>query len=192
MPPLISPSAGRRAISTPTSSRRGAARGLCRLAPAFLDPRSRSTGLLTDRLTARFCRCFANGSFRGRFRSPPLARFLARYQHAASAPCSSAAAGKDFVDVGRIFRVAFDLIVVGQLFTGLNGPNGLDVDPLVLRRTCTIRIAAVVDEARLVSSDAAVDHDLGVDREQKGVIVVRILVLVACIRLIVADAIAEV
>src|SRR5712671_1122889 len=191
MPPPINPSAGRhaarpRAISTPTASCRsprplaGCRPGLFRGLPDRLS--GLPAGLLSRLLTRPISRRLAGRP----------AGLLARYQHAASALHSPAAAGEDFVDVGRIVRVAFDLIIVGQLFTGLNGPNGLDVDPLLLSRACAVRIAAVVDVARLVTSDTAVDHDLGVDREQKGVIVVRILVLVACIRLIMADTIPEV
>jgi len=73
------------------------------------------------------------------FRGPPLTGLLT--PPPACCPrhfFSPAAAGKDFVDVGRILRVAFNLIVVGQLFTGLNGPNGLDVDPLLLSRACAV------------------------------------------------------
>src|ERR1700730_3052002 len=178
MPPLISPSAGRRdavrrAISISTAScfsPRPVASGRLRLFRGLPD---RLAGLLAGLLAGPLA-CLL-----GFLLADRLGGVSARYQHAASALRSSAAAGEDIVDVGRILRVAFDLIIVGQLFTGLNGPNGLDVDPLVLRRACAVRIAAMVDVARLVSSDAPVDHGFGVDREQKGVIVVRILVLVA-------------
>src|SRR6266849_175217 len=191
MPPPINPSAGRhaarpRAISTPTASCRsprplaGCRPGLFRGLPDRLS--GLPAGLLSRLLTRPISRRLAGRP----------AGLLARYQHAASALHSPAAAGEDFVDVGRIVRVAFDLIIVGQLFTGLNGPNGLHVDPLLLRRARAVRIAAMVDVARLVSSDAAVDHGLGIDGEQKGVIVVRILVVVARVRLVVADALTEV
>src|SRR5260370_26717598 len=76
-----------------------------------------------------------------------LAARLALDQHAAPALRSPTAAGEDFIDVGRILRVAFDLIIVGQLLTGLDGPNGLDVDPLLVRRARAVRFAAMVDVA---------------------------------------------
>ena len=50
----------------------------------------------------------------------------------------------------------------------------------------------MIDEARIVAVGAAIDDDAAIDDEQKGVVVARVLVLVAPIGLAVRDAIAEI
>src|SRR5580704_3547262 len=113
MPPLISPSAGRaagrRAISLPTASCFGPLSVASRRPGRFRGLAARLAGLLAGPLADLLTHVLGRR----------LAGLLARYQHAAPALRSPAAAGEDFVDVRRIFRVAFDLIIVGQLFTGL-------------------------------------------------------------------------
>ena len=48
----------------------------------------------------------------------------------------------------------------------------------------------MIDEARLIAADRGVDYRLGINDEQKGVIVVRVVIVVAPIRLAMTDAIA--
>src|SRR5271165_100600 len=121
-----------------------------------------------------------------------FARLLGRFQHAAAAIPGSAAARVDFIDIGSVVAVALDLIVVGQLFAGLYGANCFDEDASVPGGAFAVRVAAMVDVSRLIAVHARVDHGLCVDGEQKGVIVVRILVLVPRVRPGVAHAIAQV
>src|SRR5258708_34488228 len=124
MPPCISPSAelraaaGRRAMSTPTAS--------CFSPQPLPSCRPRLLLGLPDRLSRPRARLHV-ARLLAVLLAGLLAVLLARDQHAAPALRGPAAAREDFVDVGRILRVAFDLIIVGQLFTGLTGPNGLDV-----------------------------------------------------------------
>src|SRR6185437_7494366 len=49
-----------------------------------------------------------------------------RPEHGAAAAHRTTAAGEYLIDVGRIGLVAPDLIIVGQLLTGLDGAQGLD------------------------------------------------------------------
>ena len=50
----------------------------------------------------------------------------------------------------------------------------------------------MIDEARVVAVGAAVDDDAAIDDEQEGVVVARVLVLVAPVGLAMRDAIAEI
>src|SRR5580698_2284704 len=95
---------------------------------------------------------------------------FARLQHAAAAIRGTAPAGKDFVDVGRIVRIAPDGVVVAQLLARLDGANRLDEHAPLADGALAIRIAAMVDESRLIAVAAGVDDQPGVDREQERVI----------------------
>src|SRR6185437_12317573 len=150
-------------------------------------------------LSAAPGRPFARGVFfsrgaRGAIRRPArlLPQLLRRLQHAAAAGRRSAAAGKDLVHIGRVVAVALDLVIVGQLLARLNGANRFDENALAAHAAFAVRIAAVVDVARLIAVHARVDDDPRVHREQEGVVVVRVLVLVARIRLRVAQAVGEI
>src|ERR1700722_9250853 len=150
--------------------------------------------LLARRVLARRVlagRAFAGRAFAGR--TPRgLARLLGGLQHAAAATLGAAAARVDVIDVGRIVVVALYLIVVAQFLAAPYGPNRLDEDALVQRGAFAVRIAAMVDVPRLIPVHARVDHGFRVHREQKRVIVVRILVLVARVRFLVAHALTQI
>jgi hypothetical protein len=133
------------------------------------------------------------GSCLGARRGPQLARLaLGRPQHRAATTRRTAAAGIDVIDIGRIGAIAPDLVVVGQLLTGLDGADGLDEDPPIVDHRLAIRIAAMVDETRIVAIGAAVDDHGAVHDEQKCMIVADVFVPVALIGLTVRHAIAQV
>jgi len=71
----------------------------------------------------------------------------------------------------RIGAIASDLVVVGYLLARPNGADGFDGKPAIIDQRLAVRIAGVVDEARLVAIGAAIDHHAAVDDEQEGVIV---------------------
>ena len=68
----------------------------------------------------------------------------------------------------------------------------LDEHAALLDLGLAVRIARVIDEARVVAADAGVDDRALVDDEQERVVVVLVVVLVALVRLLVRDAVAEV
>src|SRR5580693_8676678 len=86
-----------------------------------------------------------------------------RPQHAAAAARRPAATGEDHVDVGRIVGLALDLVVVGELLTRSDIADGLDEHAALLNDGLAVRVAAVIDEARLVTIDAGVDDGAPVD-----------------------------
>ncbi len=117
---------------------------------------------------------------------------LARFQHAAAALWRAAAAGKYLIDIGGIVVIALYGIIVRQLFTRSNGADRFDKNSLVRIDGLAIRIAAVIDEARLVAVDAGIDHRFLVHGEQKGMAIERILIGVALVGLVMAHAVAEI
>ncbi len=70
--------------------------------------------------------------------------------------------------------------------------GGDDEHAALLDLGLAVRVALVIDEARVVAAHARIDHGLLVDDEQERVVVVLVMVLVALVRLRVGDAIAEV
>src|ERR1700722_8612626 len=115
-----------------------------------------------------------------------------RPQHRAAALARAALAGEDFIDVGRIVTIASDLVVVGKLLARLNGADRLDEHAPVIDQRLAVRVAGMVDEARIVAIDAAVDHHAAIDDEQECVVVANVLVLVAPVGLAVRQPVAEV
>ena len=61
-------------------------------------------------------------------------------------------------------------VVVGQLLARADVANCLDPDSAVVNDGIAVRIARVVDEARFVALERRVDHDLVVNRKEKGVV----------------------
>src|ERR1700722_5484197 len=115
-----------------------------------------------------------------------------RPQHAAAAGRRPAAAGEDHVDVGRIVGLALDLVVVGELLTGSDVADRLDEHGAPLNDGLAVRVAAVIDEARLVAVDARIDDRAPVDDEEERVVVALVLVVVAAGGFGVRNALAEV
>jgi hypothetical protein len=104
----------------------------------------------------------------------------------------AAVAGEHFVDVRRIVLGPADRVIVLELLAGLYRADRLDEHAAVLGHRFAVRIAAVVDEARVVAVDAGVDDDAAVDDEQEGVVVVGGLCLVAAVSFLVRHALAQV
>src|SRR5580698_3977250 len=115
-----------------------------------------------------------------------------RPHHGAAAAPVAAAAGEDHVDVGRIVGLALDLVVVGELLPGGDGSDRVDEHPRFLDHRLAVRLAAVIDETRIVPVDAGVDHRFVVGDEQEGVVVAVLLALVAAVGLGVRDTLSEV
>src|ERR1700728_5449059 len=115
-----------------------------------------------------------------------------RPQHAAAAARRAAAAGEDGIDVRRVVALAPDLIVVGELFARGDIAQRVDEHPRALDHRLAVRLAGVIDEARLVAADTRVDDRVLVGDEQERVVVVRCLVIVALVGLGVRDALAQV
>src|ERR1700722_3768297 len=125
--------------------------------------------------------------------APQRARLApGRPQHRAAAFPRAALAGEDFIDVGRIVAIASDLVVVGQLLARLNSADGLDEHAPVIDQRLAVRVAGMVDEARIIAIDAAVDHHAAIDDEQECVVVANVLVLVAPVSLAVRQPVAQV
>ena len=104
----------------------------------------------------------------------------------------AAAAGENLIDVRGIVEVALNLIVIGQFFAGLNRTDGFDEDASRVAYALAIRIAGMVDVARLIAVDPGIDDGLRIDREQKGVVVLRALLDISRVGLLVADPLAEI
>src|SRR5580704_5224649 len=128
---------------------------------------------------------------RPRLRARAL-RYRRRPQHAAAAGVRAAAAGEDHVDVGRIVGLALDLVVVGELLAGGDVAQRLDEHAALLDHGLAVRVAAMIDEARLVAIDAGVDDRAPVDDEEERMVVVLVLVVVAPVGLGVRHALAKV
>src|ERR1700676_95872 len=155
--------------------------------------RPRTTGAESSRPLPGVCAAFL-GARCGSPRSAPLAAQLAlgRPQHRAAALPGAAAAGKDLIDVRRIGAIAPDLIVVDDFLARLNGGEGPDENAPIPGQRLAVRIAGMVDEARIIAIGAAVDHHAAVDDEQECVIVADVFMLVAQIGLPVRHPVAQV
>src|SRR5882672_4604487 len=92
-------------------------------------------------------------------------------EHRAAAGPGAAAAGPDLVDIRRIVVLALDLVVVVELFARLDVAQRFDEDAPLLDHGLAVRVAGVVDVARLVAADARVDHRALVDDEEERVVV---------------------
>src|SRR5215469_3802789 len=125
-------------------------------------------------------------------RSPAAGRGAGRPQHAAAASGRTAAAGEDRIDVGRVVRLALNLVVVGELFARLDGTERVDEHPALFDDRLAVGRAGVVDEARLVTVDPRVDHRARIDDEQESVVVGGVLVLITPVRLGVRHALTQV
>src|ERR1039457_1448910 len=153
--------------------------------------------------TAGWCRCHRRRRpwRRSRPRAKPaaLSRSLrawfapGRPEHRTATTVCPAAAGKDFIHVWRIFLIAPDLVVVGQLVAGLDGADGLDEYASIIDQRLAMGIAGMVDEARIVATGtAAVDDDRAIDDKQESVIVVAGFVPITVISLPMRHAVAQI
>src|SRR5580693_8528804 len=113
-------------------------------------------------------------------------------EHRAATALGPTAAGEDLVRVRRIMAVAADLVVVGQFFTGPDGPDRFDEHAPVVDHRFAVWIAGMIDEARVIAMHTGIDDYPAVDDEQKRVIVTIALVLIAHVRLTVRNAIAQI
>ncbi len=104
----------------------------------------------------------------------------------------SAAARVNFVNVRGIVFLAADLVVVTEFLTGRDVAGGIDEYAPVFDHRLAVALALVIDETRIVATDARVDHGLLVDDEQERVIVVLVMIFVARIGRGVRHAVAEV
>src|SRR5688572_28229966 len=86
-------------------------------------------------------------------------------QHRAATTRRAAAAGKATLSGGSVSLLQDHGIVVGQLLTRLDVPDGLDPDPAVLDDRVAVGIARVVDPTGVVAVDGGIDDDIVVDRE---------------------------
>src|SRR6185295_14505937 len=124
--------------------------------------------------------------------APAHCRPLRRPEHRATALCGTAAAGIDLVHVRRIVLLAADLVVVAELLAAGDRLDRVDEHAALLDGRLAIRVALVIDEARVVAADAGVDDRALVDDEQERVVVVLVVVLVTLVRFLVRDALAEI
>jgi hypothetical protein len=114
------------------------------------------------------------------------------WRRGAAATACCRGGGEDGVDIGRVVRLTLDLIVVSELLARLDRAQCFDEHPTALDHRLAVRVAGVIDEARLVAIDACIDDGALIHDEQKSVGVAGILVLVAAVGLGVRDALAHV
>src|SRR5690349_7641507 len=117
---------------------------------------------------------------------------LLRGQHGARTVGRIAEAGEGFLDRGRVALLVFEGVVVVQFLATLDVALGEDVDAAIVLLRLAIRIAGVVDEARVVAARAAIDHLAIVQREEEGVVDRPALLLGANGRFLGRDALAGV
>src|SRR5690606_23744437 len=84
------------------------------------------------------------------------------------------------------------LVVVDELLPRLDRPDRLYVDVAAVDHGLAVRIAGVIDEARLVPVHGRVYHRAVVEREQEGVAALHLVVIVATVGLRVRDALSHV
>jgi hypothetical protein len=102
-----------------------------------------------------------------------------------------AAVDTEFI-VGRFAAVARVRVIVDELFARLNLANRLDEDASPLDRPFAVRVARVIDEARFVAAEGAVDHDRAVHGKQKRVMPLLRVVVIARVGDGVRDTLAEI
>ena len=116
--------------------------------------------------------------------------FRRRLHDAAAAVGRAALAEIESFQLFVVLAGSLVLIVVRELFPGLDGTLGVDVDSLAANYRFAIGVAGVVDVARVTSTggDGAVDHRFLVEGEEEGVMALHSGVVIAPIRLPVADS----
>src|SRR3954468_3536014 len=87
---------------------------------------------------------------------------------------------------------ALVLVVVHQLRSRGDRLRGFDEDPFPIVDRFAVRLARVIDEARLVPVHRSVDARLVVDREEERMMAVHLLVVVSLVRGLPRDALAEI
>jgi len=115
-----------------------------------------------------------------------------RFHNGAATVRGAALAGVKLQILFRILVEILVLVVVRELGTGGNALDRLDPDVPPFDEGITVRIARVIDEARIVSIECGVDDPLGVQREQKGVVTGVSLIRIPTIRFGVGDLLADV
>src|SRR5262245_6633637 len=111
--------------------------------------------------TARRNRVLSPSAARGA-RRPGSGR--GREDRAAAARCA-AMAGVACLGMFVVPRLAFIGVVVGQLLARRDVAQGVDERPAGLDDDLAVRIAGVVDEARLVAADRGVDDPAAIHRQ---------------------------
>ncbi len=104
-------------------------------------------------------------------------------EHRAATALRTAAAGVQRELCRIVGGFPRELIVVPQLFARLDGADRIDEHATALDHRLAIRIAAVIDEARIVAADTGIDDGARACDEQERVPVVVALLLVAVDRL---------
>src|SRR5688572_22136389 len=115
-----------------------------------------------------------------------------RIEHRAPALRGAAAADVERELLRVVVALPGELIVVTQLLAGPDIADRIDEHAAILDDGLAVCVAGVVNVARLVAAHARVDADAVVDDEQECVTIVLALLLVARVRLLVRDAIAEI
>jgi hypothetical protein len=105
-----------------------------------------------------------------RCRRRPLFRAALGRQHGAAAARRAAAAGEQALERRRVALVVDQRVVVVQLLALVDVAHGVDVDPAVFLEGFAVRLAGVVDPARVVAAAAAVDHVAVGEAEIEGVV----------------------
>src|SRR5205823_1004313 len=78
--------------------------------------------------------------------------------------------------------------VVCELDAGLNVPPGINPDSGVLDDRFAVRVARMIDQARVVAAAVSIDTSLLVEREEISVVAPHALVIVPAICFLVADS----
>src|ERR1700683_4654656 len=156
------------------------------VAPTTAGTLTRRAGLMFSKGSVRLCMSLA-AQLAPRCALPPR-----RPQHAATTGPEAAAAGEDRIDVQWVVRFALDLVVVGQFLARLDVAPRIDEHAPLFDHRLAIRVAGVVDEARLVPLDTRIDHRARVHDEQEGMAVGGVLVQIAPVCLDVRDPLAQV
>ena len=92
----------------------------------------------------------------------------------------------------RVSLVENVRVIVRQFFSNFHIPDGFDPDPAVLDHSITVRIARVIDEARIIPVDGRVDHDVIVNCEEIGVMSRAFVVGIPLVRLARSEPLAGV
>ena len=122
---------------------------------------------------------------------PATASTLAAQQRSPAAP-RTAVAGMGPLQCRCMAFVQDEVVIVGEFLTPPDRAPHLDeYAPLFLHRLA-IRLTRVIDPARRAAAMRGVDHDLVIDREQHGVRRIFLLLAVAQIGFVMADAFARV
>ena len=80
------------------------------------------------------------------------------------------------------------LVIVGKLHAGLNVPESVYKDALLLDDRFAVRVAGMIDQTSRVGTHVSIDTCLVVEREEEGVMTRHLLFIVPSVRLVVRDS----